>query len=591
MKQMSARFVSELDFTEKLEAISTEYSKGGYKNILFHIYSGVLDEELLQHIAERICKRFETDNVVGTISAGEIKNGRLMDRGVLISAMMFESAEVEVHRFPNAVGEERSIGKEICTFANNLMDAKGLELMLPGTNLHTRALLEEVSRCRRGIQVFGGYAGGHSMESSEHFVFDRYGLYSDMIFAITYAGADFHISVDKSVGWQTLGVPFKVTKADENRLYEVDGRPAVEIYEKYMQIEADENFAEETFEFPLMAEQDGEELLRHTISVGEDGSLLLAGYVTEGMNIYLCYGAPADIVKKVDARLIDICEFRPQAILLYSCSVRKSFWEDFVNVEMMPFQQIAETAGFHTWGEVSREKQKGNVLEYNITLLSIAMREGDPDEEKIKRVHVDDSVLKGQASLIKRLTKLVYATTTELHRAYTDLSTMNDKLKEMAEHDGLTGLLNRRTIEQKIKERFEELRAGSGQAGLIMTDLDFFKKVNDTKGHSEGDKVLVKAAELMKEAIEGIEGAYVGRWGGEEFMILVPGLDGEGAYEFAEKLRKRFEETAFDDGIEITASFGSISFGGMRELMNVFIEVDNALYEAKHQGRNKTVKA
>ena len=103
--------------------------------------------------------------------------------------------------------------------------------------------------------------------------------------------------------------------------------------------------------------------------------------------------------------------------------------------------------------------------------------------------------------------------------------------------------------------------------------------------------MLVKAAELMKEAIEGIEGAYVGRWGGEEFMILVPGLDGEGAYEFAEKLRKRFEETAFDDGIEITASFGSISFGGMRELMNVFIEVDNALYEAKHQGRNKTVKA
>ena len=125
------------------------------------------------------------------------------------------------------------------------------------------------------------------------------------------------------------------------------------------------------------------------------------------MKIYRCYGAPAEIVKKVDARLIEVCEFCPEAILLYSCSVRKSFWEDFVNVEMIPFQQIAETAGFYTWGEVNRDRKNGNVLEYNITLMSIAMREGPAKTKTKKHVHVDDSVLKGQASLIRRLTKLV----------------------------------------------------------------------------------------------------------------------------------------------------------------------------------------
>ena len=591
MKHISLRYVSDVDFSEKLDKIKAEYDENNYKNILFHIYSGVLDEQLLIGIAKKISGQFETDMIAGTISAGEIKNGRLMDRGVLVSVMMFESADVRLCRFENAGGREEQYGRDICTLADSTRHCKALELMLPGTNLHTRILFEEISKCRRDIQVFGGYAGGHSMESSEHFVFDHNGIYSDMIFLVVYAGEDFHISVDKSVGWQTLGVPFKVTKADENRLIEVDGRPAAELYEKYMQIEVDENFAEETFEFPLMADLDGEELLRHTITAEEDGTLLLAGYVTEGMDIYLCYGAPADIVKKVDVRLMDVCRFQPQAILLYSCSVRKSFWEDFVNIEMQPFQRIAETAGFHTWGEVNRDRKNGNVLEYNIPLMSIAMREGEPENSEPEHVHVDDSVLKGQASLIKRLTKLVYATTTELHKAYKDLSVMNDKLQEMADRDGLTQLYNRRKTDQLIDSCYEELKASDSIAGLLMLDIDYFKKVNDTYGHAVGDETLKTVAGIMKELIADTEGAFAGRWGGEEFMILLPDADADKAYDLAEKIRIKTMEHPFVGAGRVTVSLGTVSFDGSCELKDVFVAVDSALYEAKRSGRNKVVKA
>ena len=591
MKHLSVRYVSELDFKEKLAGLLEEYNKADYKSILFHVYSGVLDKDLVVGICQKIKASFDTDQIAGSISAGEIKNGRLMDRGVLISVMMFESAEVKLHRFSAATGKELEYGQEIKALADSTPDIKGLELMLPGTNLETKTLFEEISKCNKSIQVFGGYAGGHSMESSEHYVFDQNGLYSDLIFCITYAGADFHITVDKSVGWQTLGVPFKVTKADGNRLIEVDGRPAVELYEKYMQIEADENFAEETFEFPLMAELDGEELLRHTITVEDDGTLDLAGYVTEGMNIYLCYGAPADIVKKVDSRLIEVCDFKPQAILLYSCSVRKSFWEDFVNIEMLPFQQIAETAGFHTWGEVNRDKKNGNVLEYNITLMSIAMREGDPAPGKPLRVHVDDSVLKGQASLIKRLTKLVYATTTELHKAYTNVSKLNDQLQIIADHDGLTKLYNRCKTEQFIHECYDSVNESGNVAGLIMMDIDFFKKVNDTYGHAVGDQVLIKVSELMQEAISEVEGSCAGRWGGEEFMLLVPNCDNEKTLGIAEKLRKSIESTDFGTAGHVTASLGTITFNQNSDLMSVFTNLDKALYKAKKSGRNMTVKS
>ena len=589
MKHLSLRYVSELDFKEKLDVIFKDYKNGNYKSILFHVYSGVLDKKLIIGISETISIMFSTDQVIGSISAGEIKNGRLMDRGVLISVMMFEQAEVKVHRFPGAGNKEARYGREICELADSTPDCKALELMLPGTALHTRVLFEEISKCDRSIQVFGGYAGGHSMESSEHFVFDHNGIYSDMIFLVTYAGRDFHINVDKSVGWQTLGVPFKVTKADENRLITVDGYPAVELYEKYMQITADENFAEETFEFPLMAELDGEELLRHTITVEPDGTLLLAGYVTEGMNIYLCYGAPADIVGKVDKRLDEVCKFRPEAVLLYSCSVRKSFWEDFVNIEMLPFQQIAETAGFHTWGEVNRDKNNGNVLEYNITLMSIAMREGEPKGE-VKRVHVDDSVLKGQASLIKRLTKLVYATTNELHKAYSDLSAMNNRLQEMADHDGLTGLYNRRRTELLISECIGRLKAEGGKAALIMVDIDYFKRINDTCGHAVGDKTLVTVSSIMNETIAE-EGGYAGRWGGEEFMLLLPQADAGKAYQIAEQIRRTVESTGFEGAGNITVSLSTFAFDGNTDIMSIYKSLDDALYAAKNGGRNMTARA
>ena len=589
MKHLSIRYVSELEFKSSLEKIYLDYKSKNYSSILFHIYSGVLDKKLIIGIAETISSMFDTDQVIGSISAGEIKNGRLMDRGVLISVMMFEQADVKVHRFPGAKDKEKKFGQDICRLADSTPECKALELMLPGTNLHTRDLFEEISKCNRSIQVFGGYAGGHSMESSEHFVFDHNGIYSDMIFLVTYSGKDFHISVDKSVGWQTLGVPFKVTKADENRLITVDNRPAVELYEKYMQIEADENFAEETFEFPLMAELDGEELLRHTITVEPDGTLLLAGYVTEGMNIYLCYGAPADIVGKVDKRLAEVSEFRPEAILLYSCSVRKSFWEDFVNIEMMPFQKVAETAGFHTWGEVNRDKNNGNVLEYNITLMSIAMREGDPVGEA-KHVHVDDSVLKGQASLIKRLTKLVYATTTELHKAYKDLSVMNDKLQEMADHDGLTKLYNRRRTELLINDCIQNVIDNNGKAALIMADIDHFKKINDTYGHAVGDKTLVSISGLMRKAADQ-ENGFAGRWGGEEFMILLPGADADKGYGFAEDLRKQIEGYDFDEAGNVTISLGTIGFDRSTDIKTIYRSLDDSLYKAKNSGRNSVVRA
>lgn len=572
---------------EQLSEIKQAYETGNYKHLLFHVYCGLPEEKRLTDIAKELKTEFPDAMIVGTLSAGEIRHGKLMRQGTLVSGMLFEMADVQVLRFDEIRGQEAQVGKQICEQLYQIPNLKGIELLLPGTEFNTRVLFEEIEKCPAGVQVFGGYAGGHALTCPEHFILDETGVLRDSVLVTTYAGRDFHINVDKSAGWQTLGMPFKITKADENRLIEIDGKPAVEVYEKYLQIDRnDSTFAEDTFEFPLMAKLNGEELLRHTMLVDEEGALLLAGYVTEDMDIYLCYGNPSSIVEKVNNRLIDVCAFQPEAILLYSCSVRRSFWEDFVDMEMIPFEKLAPTAGFHTWGEVRRDPSTDHLMEYNITLLSIAMREGDPKQESKPQVQVDDSVLKGQASLLQRLTKLVYATTEELQKAYESMTFLNEQLKVMAEHDALTGMYNRGKIEQLINETLDFSVHSKETVSLVMVDVDYFKHVNDTYGHDIGDAVLRELSAIMRDAAARVPGGQTGRWGGEEFFILLPNTVEADAYSFAERLRKQVDTHQFPGIDHLTISMGVISTLGIEDRKSIFTRVDDALYQAKDSGRN-----
>lgn len=587
MKQILVQYKYYESIEKQLDEIKREYEKDSYKSILFHVYSGILDDKLIGDITSGIKAVFPDAPIVGTISAGEIMNAKLMERGILISAMLFKSTEIRKIKFHGVKDYEVEVGGSIRKEVDSIPDLKAVELLLAGTEFKTRPVLEEISHINPDIKVFGGYAGGHDMATGEHFVFDEDGLDNDELFVICYIGKDFHIDIDKSVGWRTLGRHFTVTRADENRLIEIDGAPAVEVYEKYLSIKNDEKFAEETFEFPLIVKVERDELLRHTISVEDNGTLDLAGYVTEGMKIYLCYGDPSYIVSKVNERLEAVRKFKPEAILLYSCSVRKSFWEEYVDMEMLPFEEMAVTAGFHTWGEVKRNPETNSVLEYNITLLSIAMREGEADAAELPPIRIDDSVLQGQASLVKRLTQLVSATTTELQDAYKNLTELNKELVRISNHDSLTGICNRRRFEELTEQVIRETAEKHGHMSLIMMDLDYFKSVNDTYGHLVGDDVLKEFAGILENSVDDYDGAIVGRWGGEEFIVTIPDFDKNQAIEYAEKLRKDVEKHRFK-GVDytITLSLGLLISDGSDDRLSMIKHVDDSLYAAKDNGRN-----
>lgn len=160
------------------------------------------------------------------------------------------------------------------------------------------------------------------------------------------------------------------------------------------------------------------------------------------------------------------------------------------------------------------------------------------------------------------------------------------RAQELANTDPLTGLANRRYAMSEIDRAIMVARKVGAPVSLIVFDLDHFKRINDTHGHVAGDRVLARVARLAQLLVP--EGGLAARFGGEEFLILLPYADTHAACEFAEKLRWTIESgSAVDELPGVTASIGYASFDPSDTSLTLFARADSALYEAKTAGRNQ----
>jgi len=171
---------------------------------------------------------------------------------------------------------------------------------------------------------------------------------------------------------------------------------------------------------------------------------------------------------------------------------------------------------------------------------------------------------------------------------------MEQELERLATHDPLTGLYNRRELEQQLKDELARAIRYKRPLSLLWLDVDHFKRINDRHGHLAGDEVLRRLSRLLQSRVRTID--YVARYGGEELVIVLPEVDENESLEMAERLRRLIESNpipiAGDMEVKVTVSIGVASFPVHgRETAQLFKKADEAMYRAKQQGRNQVVGA
>ena len=166
---------------------------------------------------------------------------------------------------------------------------------------------------------------------------------------------------------------------------------------------------------------------------------------------------------------------------------------------------------------------------------------------------------------------------------------MMEKLQKLAITDGLTKLYNSRSFYSQLELEVDRFNRYRHPLSLLLLDIDHFKIYNDTYGHLEGDKVLVKFSQIIKSCLRANDSAY--RYGGEEFTVILPETGGEKAKTVAERIRKTLESEVFkprsDEEVKITISIGVTQYFPKEELSTFIQRADRAMYLSKQNGRNK----
>lgn len=552
-----------------------------YTALVVSIYTCCSREARIRHMVNAVHARLPHAVIAGSTASGEIYAGESRRESTLVRFRVFERSRAVLRSVDVADGSPRQAGMRLAADAEALEHLVGIELLCTVKNFNAFPLLEQLSELPEEVRIFGGGADTYAVNGMS-LVFSSDGIFEKGVIAVCFCGEELAIDTHAVWGWKPLGRRFHITGLDGGTLVrEFDQQPAVRIYERYLRIRPSDWFGEKAIEFPVMVERDGKQLARVPITYTAEGALLFAADFKPGEEVRLSYGDPMDIIAQCTSSCRQLSEFHPEALQIFSCVTRRQFLHDNINMELGAYQKVAPTSGFYTYGEIFRVGREVNIL--NVTSVLAGFREGGEAQTKPVVVTPPEEAIDSKLTTVQRLAHFIAMISGELEE-------VNQKLDILARQDRLTKLCNRGEIEANLQHEIAMLGTGELRLAILMLDLDHFKAINDTFGHDVGDRVLQAVAQTLRETTRCMDGC--GRWGGEEFMVILPNADAIAALGIAERIRSRLQSIdILPDGSPVTASFGVAEYHVGESYQEFYRRLDAALYEAKAAGRNQVVLA
>jgi diguanylate cyclase (GGDEF)-like protein len=554
------------------------------KSMLVQIFSASGDTELIREIVHRISDKYPHAVIAGVTTAGEITDGHMKLNSIVMSFSVFSETSVKPVVLTCRKGAERDAGEELIRLiCDTGVQIAGVLLLATPRSIDMPDLFAGMHSKPIPFPVFGGGAGYYD-EGQPTLVFCGDDIHENGVVAVVFLGNSLNLYAASHLGWQPLTKEMTVTDSDGMQVNTIDGQPAYDLYKKYLGIKEEDNFFLNVLEFPFLVDREGSTVARVPFFKGDNGSIIFTADVNNGEKFRIGYGDPQLIVKNAESLQKELHRFSPDVIFIYSCICRRFLMQGDVNLEIHPLEAIADTVGFFTHGEYLGSDNQIRLL--NSTTVAVGMREGPIP------LHGDSVTAPGKAfspiasdpysdkhtQIVSRLLHFISALTSELESA-------NNELTLLSEIDKLTQICNRRKLDQSLAAEIARSERFHNIFSIILFDIDKFKEENDKYGHISGDTILIELARFLKEKVRKTD--TFGRWGGDEFLVILPMTDLDQACAIADQLRKSVSANEFTCCRRITGSFGATSYQQDDSADTLISRADKALYRAKSKGRDR----
>ena len=580
MQQLTYTLDKGLSVADVLRSVSQDPAYQGASTVLQVVFEPNSDDHdvILEHL-HKTREVLPDVLTVGMTTMGPLGPAMSVPTHTSCTFLAFEDSTAVVRAYDCREQTPAEVGKRFCAELASLANVRGVLCLTADSTLCPGSFAEAICEAYPELPVFGSVAGSHDLHHDGSIVFCDEGLWHRGIVAVALCGAELEVAAQHDLGWLPIGKPLEVQGyVGDGLVSAIDRGPAMSIYRRYLNVGPDEYFVENTCTFPLLS-QSGDVLVAHTpLGYTPDGCMQFSTDLQEGTKLHLGYAKPKYLLRAAILSANLLGEHCPQALLLFACVGRRIFLGNkLADREIGYFSHACPTMAWASgFGEIIQTSAGGGVL--NNSIVAVVMREGTPAEGPGD--FLQDEFLAPKSSVIplhERLVTFLEATTTELNDTI-------QNLERLAAHDQLTGIYNRRRMDEIIRYELSKRRKGNDLA-LLMYDIDHFKQINDTFGHDVGDEVLKGLTQLVAGTIR--SGDSLGRWGGEEFLCLLSGTPIEGAQLVAERIRRLVEGHDFGRAGHITISIGVTEATSEDTLESLFIRADKALYEAKNGGRNR----
>lgn len=370
--------------SEQLKKWLDEFNFASQKECLVQVFFGVTQKSKIETLLLELKNYLPLAHVIGATTDGEIYSNEILEKSIVISVTVFEkstlgSSCVEYTRTSFDMGKAiaHSLQKD---------NTKALILLTTGLEINGELFLDGVREIIDSDCVIAGGMAGDNGEFSQTYVVHNSKVISKGAVGVVISGE--HIQVDHSYefGWSEVGLPMRVTKSIENRVYELDGVPIIEVYKKYFGENISNELPKIGVEIPLMLRRDGKKVARACIKKFDDNSLLYAGNLDQNEEVRFGLG----IKKLVLNSNRELCSkmrnsFAPQTMFIYSCMARRRLLENEVVHDIDMVAQSCSPSGFFTYGEFYSDGSKSYLFNETMTILRLSESLEEYTQTEVKK--------------------------------------------------------------------------------------------------------------------------------------------------------------------------------------------------------------